>query len=211
MVSVGLGRRAFVEALVGFPFGRVAQSAQTSTPSVVKVAAGSGRANDIIRLPGGDRVHVKVATQDSGGALFMTEQPIDRRGSGPPKHYHEEQDEWFYCLVGEYVVEIGDQRFRLGPGDSVLGPRRVPHAFVYDGAGPGRILIGFTPAGRIEQFFRDLEKRGEVLRQWLAGGQGAGAPAVWHRECWTAAETVSDIDTQHRGPHHELQTEGSDS
>ena len=93
----------------------------------------------------------------------MTEQPIERRGSGPPKHYHEEQDEWFYCLAGEYVVEIGDQRFRLGPGDSVLGPRRVPHAFVYDGAGPGRILIGFTPAARIEQFFRDLEKRGQYF------------------------------------------------
>ena len=52
----------------------------------------------------------------------MTEQPIDRRGSGPPKHYHEEQDEWFYCLSGEYVVEIGEQRFRLAPGESVLGP-----------------------------------------------------------------------------------------
>ena len=111
----------------------------------MKVAAGSGRANDIIKLPGGDRIHVKVATQDSGGALFMTEQPIERRGSGPPKHYHEEQDEWFYCLAGEYVVEIGDQRFRLGPGDSVLGPRRVPHAFVYDGAGPGRILSDSRP------------------------------------------------------------------
>jgi len=43
---------------------------------------------------------------------------------------------WFYCLAGEYVVEIGDQRFRLGPGDSVRGPRRVPHAFVSDSAGP---------------------------------------------------------------------------
>jgi hypothetical protein len=29
----------------------------------------SGRANDIIKLPSGDRIHVKVATQD----LFMTE------------------------------------------------------------------------------------------------------------------------------------------
>jgi quercetin dioxygenase-like cupin family protein len=163
MVSVGLGRRAFVEALVGFPFGGVALSAQTSAPPVVKVAAGSGQVNDIITLPGGDRIHVKVATRDSGGALFMTEQPIERRGSGPPKHYHEEQDEWFYCLAGAYVVEIGDQRFRLEPGDSVLGPRRVPHAFVYDAAGPGRILIGFTPAGRIEQFFRDLEKRGQYF------------------------------------------------
>src|SRR5262245_16701564 len=53
MASVGLGRRAFVEALVAVPFGSVALSAQTSSPPVVKVAAGSGRANDIIKLPGG--------------------------------------------------------------------------------------------------------------------------------------------------------------
>jgi uncharacterized cupin superfamily protein len=76
---------------------------------------------------------------------------------------HEEQDEWFYCLAGEYVFEIGERRFRLDPGESVLGPRRVPHAFVYDGTGPGKILIGFTPANRIEQFFRDLAKRGQYF------------------------------------------------
>jgi len=169
MLSRGLHRRAFVEALLALPLGRVALSGQTPTRPTVKVAAGSGRANDIIKLPGGDALHVKVSTQDSGGALFMTEQPIDRRGSGPPRHYHEEQDEWFYCLSGEYVVEVGEQRFRLGPGESVLGPRRVPHAFVYDGTGPGRMLIGFTPAVRIEQFFRDLEKRGEYF--------GNGSPA----------------------------------
>ena len=160
MFSRDPGRRAFVQALAALPFGGGALSAQASPQPLVKMVAGSGKENDIITLPGGDRIHVKVSTRDSGGTLFMTEQPIDRRGSGPPKHYHEEQDEWFYCLAGAYVVEIGDQRFRLGPGDSVLGPRRVPHAFVYDAAEPGRILIGFTPAVRIEQFFRDLEKRG---------------------------------------------------
>jgi len=163
MVSVDAARRAFLEALAAVPFGAVTLASQTSGSPGQKVAAGSGRANDIIKLPGGDRIHVKVSTQDSAGALFMTEQPIERRGSGPPKHYHEEQDEWFYCLSGEYVVEIGNERFRLGPGDSLLGPRRVPHAFVYDGVGRGRILIGFTPAVRIEQFFRDLEKRGEYF------------------------------------------------
>jgi quercetin dioxygenase-like cupin family protein len=168
MLDVGVGRRAFVEALAAFSFGPVVRAVQTSGPPVVKVAAGSGRANDVITLPGGDRIHVKVSTQDSGGSLFMTEQPIERRGSGPPRHYHEEQDEWFYCLAGAYVVEIGDQRVRLSPGDSVLGPRRVPHAFVYDGTGPGRILIGFTPAVRIEQFFRDLEARGRYF--------GSGSP-----------------------------------
>ena len=38
MVSIGFRRRAFVEALVAFPFGGVALPAQTSSRPVVKVA-----------------------------------------------------------------------------------------------------------------------------------------------------------------------------
>jgi mannose-6-phosphate isomerase-like protein (cupin superfamily) len=59
------------------------------------------------------------------------------------------KDEWFHCAAGEYVVEIGNQRFEFGPGDSVLGPRRVPHAFAFVGNTAGNLLIGFTPAGRM--------------------------------------------------------------
>src|SRR5262249_25353475 len=66
VVMSGLGRRAFVEALVVSPFGSVALTAQTPTTSAVKVAAGSGRAGDIIKLPGGDLIHIKVSAQDSG-------------------------------------------------------------------------------------------------------------------------------------------------
>ena len=113
MISAGLPRRSFIESLLAVPIGRLAPPPQTANPAIMKVAAGKGRADDVIKLPGGDLVYVKVATADTGGALFMTEQPIERRGSGPPKHYHEDQDEWFYCLAGEYVVEIGQQRFRL--------------------------------------------------------------------------------------------------
>jgi hypothetical protein len=45
----------------------------------------------------------------------------------------------------------------------VLGPRQIPHAFVYDGTGPGRLLVAFTPAEHIERFFRDLERRGHYF------------------------------------------------
>jgi quercetin dioxygenase-like cupin family protein len=165
MFGVHLPRRSFLGSLLALPFGLAAQSQSGSSSSggIAKVPAGAARFNDVLKLPGGDLLYVKVATKDTGGAFFMTEQPIERRGVGPPKHYHENEDEWFYCLAGEYVVEIGDQRFRLAAGDSILGPRRVPHAFVYDGTGPGRLLVGFTPAGRMEQFFRDLEKRGRYF------------------------------------------------
>jgi len=163
MVEMRSPRRSLFKSLFTIPFALVAQSPPSPSPGVAKVASGEDRSGKVIKLPGGDLLYTKVSTQDSGGALFMTEQPIQRRGTGPPKHYHEDQDEWFYCLAGEYVVEIGDKRFRLAPGDSVLGPRRVPHAFVYDGTGLGRLLVGFTPAGRMEKFFRDLEKRGEYF------------------------------------------------
>jgi mannose-6-phosphate isomerase-like protein (cupin superfamily) len=159
-----LPRRSFLQSLLALPVGLAEASQGTlPAPDVAKVGAGAGRFNHVTKLPGGDLLYVKVATQDTGGALFLTEQPIDRRGFGPPKHYHEDQDEWFYCLAGEYVVEIGDRRFRLTPGESVLGPRRVPHAFVYDAAGTGRLLVGFAPAGRMEQFFSDLERRGQYF------------------------------------------------
>lgn len=164
MSYVRFPRRSFIESVFALPFGLRAQSpAPPPRVAVAKVAAGADRFNDVRKLPGGDLLYVKVAGRETGGSLFISEQPIDRRGFGPPKHYHEDQDEWFYCLAGEYVVEIGDQRFRLAAGDSVLGPRRIPHAFVYDATGPGRLLVGFTPAGRMEQFFRDLEKRGEYF------------------------------------------------
>ena len=164
MAALNQRRRSIFKAMLAAPLGLFTQQQDIPPRRVgIKVGAGADRFGDVRRLPGGDLLYVKVAAQDTNGALYMTEQPINRRGSGPPKHYHEAQDEWFYCLAGEYVFEIGDQRFRLAAGESALAPRRVPHAFVYDAPGTGRLLVGFTPAGRMEQFFRDLEKRGQYF------------------------------------------------
>jgi mannose-6-phosphate isomerase-like protein (cupin superfamily) len=156
-------RRSFLGAMAGLPAGVLAQR-QTADPSGagVKVAAGEGRFGRTLKLPDGRPLLIKVATQDTGGALFLTEQSSVLKG-GPPKHFHLEEDEWFYCLAGEYIVEVGTERYELKPGDSVLGPRRVPHAFAFVGNTPGRLLVGFTPAGRLEQFFRDLDARGRYF------------------------------------------------
>jgi hypothetical protein len=39
----------------------------------------------------------------------------------------------------------------------------VPHAFAFVGNTPGRLMVAFTPAGRVEQFFRDLGARGQYF------------------------------------------------
>lgn len=89
-----------------------------------------------------------------------------RKKGGPPRHLHHNEDEWFYVIEGEYIAEIGSERFELKPGDSVLGPREVPHAWAFVGDTPGRMLITFAPANKMEAFFRDNAKRrkdGEYL------------------------------------------------
>jgi quercetin dioxygenase-like cupin family protein len=156
-------RRAFLGTMGALPAAVLAQEPPVNSSGVgLKVAAGEGRYGRALKLPDGGQLFIKVATQDSGGAFFVTEQPSGRKG-GPPKHFHLEEDEWFYCLAGEYIVEVGNQRYELKPGDSVLGPRRVPHAFAFVGNTPGRLMVGFTPAGRVEQFFRDLDARGKYF------------------------------------------------
>ncbi len=74
------------------------------------------------------------------------------------------------------MIEIGDERYELGPGDSVLAPRGVPHAWAHVGAGTGKQLIAFQPAGEKEGFFGELSKiegvpRPEVMQR-LFGTHG---------------------------------------
>jgi quercetin dioxygenase-like cupin family protein len=99
----------------------------------------------------------KVSTEDSRGALFAVELAYHAKG-GPARHIHHEQDEWVYAIEGEYVFEVGDERYRLTPGDSLFLPRGVPHAWAFVGERPGRLVGVFAPAGQMEAFFRGLSK-----------------------------------------------------
>ncbi|MGC1386086.1 MAG: cupin domain-containing protein [Candidatus Acidiferrales bacterium] len=98
----------------------------------------------------------KVGTAETGGRLFIIEHSHAMPG-GPVLHLHINQDEWFYVIEGDVDFQIGDRRLRLHPGESVLGPRRVPHTFSPVGPGPSHLLIAFTPAGKMEQYFLDIE------------------------------------------------------
>jgi mannose-6-phosphate isomerase-like protein (cupin superfamily) len=98
-------------------------------------------------------IRFKVSTGDTGGGLFIIEHDNLVKG-GPPLHLHLYQDEWFYVIEGEVHFQVGDRRHQLRAGDSVLGLRNVPHAFSAVSDKPGRMLIAFTPAGKMEQFFR---------------------------------------------------------
>ena len=99
----------------------------------------------------------KVPTDDTGGSLFVIEH-AHLTGGGPCLHLHWNLEAWFYVMEGEVVFQVGGERLQLGAGESVLAPRLVAHTFSPVGTTPGRLLIAFTPAGKMEQYFRDAER-----------------------------------------------------
>jgi len=137
-------------------FAEIANVVSMAKP--VRVPAGVGREGRKHAI-GLSSTTFKVLTQDTAGALFVLEQSNQKKG-GPPRHLHHDVDELFYSLEGEYIVEVGSERFHLKPGDCVLGPREIPHAWAFAGGSPGRLLISFAPAGKMEVFFNERESRG---------------------------------------------------
>lgn len=130
-------------------------SAPSSLPPARYLAAGQDLFGEHRGL-GVSEIAFKVVPDDSS-SVFVLENTFHAKG-GPARHLHYEQDEWFYALEGEFLIEVGQERMLLRPGDSLLAPRRVPHVWAYVGETRGRILITFLPAGKMEAFFREVTK-----------------------------------------------------
>jgi quercetin 2,3-dioxygenase len=141
--------------------------AGVSGAPAVHVAAGEDRFSEHRSL-GVSTIAFKVVPNDSVDMLIL-ENTFHAKG-GPARHLHYEQDEWFFVAEGEFVIEVGEKQWRMGSGDSLLAPRRVPHVWAHVGGGCGRLLIVFQPAGLMEAFFREVTK---------ANAMPLPNPALW--------------------------------
>ena len=125
-------------------------------------------------------IDCKVIPPDSTGLLVL-ENTIRAKG-GPAKHLHYDQDEWFYAVEGEFIVEVGRETLRLQPDDSLLAPRKIPHVWAHVGEGRVRMLIAFTPAGKMEAFFRKVTRANAMPPQdpelWRAHGMELLGPPL---------------------------------
>lgn len=119
----------------------------------VSVGARTDRYGKSVNFLNGEFV-CKVSGQDTHGGLCIYDTVRTARG-GPPLHIHHEQDEWFYVREGAFVVQVGDQRFHLTTGDSLLAPRKIPHAFA-NVSEIGKLIVAFQPAGSIEELFSEI-------------------------------------------------------
>ncbi len=150
-----------------------------SVPAAMQVAAGEDQFGEHRGL-GISVIDFKVTTQNGSG-LFILENTFRAKG-GPARHLHYDQDEWFYAVEGEFIIEVGQERFTLKPGDSLLAPRKVPHVWAFVGDTVGKILITFMPAGKMEAFFREVTKANAMPPQdpelWRAHGMELLGPPL---------------------------------
>ena len=122
-------------------------------PSIHPVPAGEDRSGHLHSL-GFSSLAFKVIPSDTAGNLLVIEHKNLAPDTGPALHLHLSQEEWFYVMEGQMRFQVGDRRIQLGPGDSILAPRRIPHTFSATGS-PAHMLIAFTPAAKMEQYFID--------------------------------------------------------
>ena len=126
-----------------------------------KVEANKDRYQEDLLIMGG-HFSCKVSSKDSDGDLLIYDTIRHEKG-GPAFHVHHRQDEWFYIIKGEFIVQVADETFTLKPGDSAFAPRTFPHSFAKTSEGEGQMLVLFQPAGLMEGFFKEMSKLGPSI------------------------------------------------
>ena len=97
----------------------------------------------------------KVTPAETGG-IYLQFETSHAPGTNIPAHLHQEEDEAFYVLAGQYEFHIGETRFTATTGAFAFAPRGTIHAFTNRGQQVGRMLITVTPGTQHEGFFREV-------------------------------------------------------
>jgi quercetin dioxygenase-like cupin family protein len=99
-----------------------------------------------------------AASSDTDCAFDLVESKM-RKGTEPPPHIHDREDELFYILAGQIKIFADGQVFIVSAGESVFLPRKVPHAYLIESE-ECHLLALMTPGG----FFNAINKMNAPAR-----------------------------------------------
>jgi quercetin dioxygenase-like cupin family protein len=101
------------------------------------------------------RIRNLVSERETGGDVAVFAE-VTTPGFGPPLHSHRSQIEVFHIIQGQHLFRRADQEIVAGPGDCVLIPVGVAHAFKNIDTTDGLIHFDLLPSGSSEAFFARL-------------------------------------------------------
>ena len=103
--------------------------------------------------------HIYKATGAETAGLFSLWEDVIPPGTGAPPHVHSREDEAFYVLSGEILLEFEGEPAprRIGPGGFFYGARHRRHGYRNVSDQPARMLVLCTPSCGLDQMFAELD------------------------------------------------------
>lgn len=140
-------------------FSKIKTNILMRTQKGFKVKSGEARFGEHYKMKGItlNNLDIKISGSDTENDLAVFEQTGLTPYGGPPLHIHPFQDEWFYIIEGEYLFQVGEDKYQMKSGDTIFLPRNVPHAFLQL-TEKGKMIVSFLPAGKMEAFFKATDK-----------------------------------------------------
>ena len=148
-------------ALSIFPLtvlSKIVTKVMIRTNKSFKVNSGDSRIGKHLKMKGVtfNVLDLKISSKDTDGDIAVFEQNGFTPSGGPPLHIHFYQDEFFYIIQGDYLFQVGNDKYQMKPGDTIFLPRSIQHAFKQL-TEKGKVLVAYIPAGKMEDFFKTTD------------------------------------------------------
>jgi mannose-6-phosphate isomerase-like protein (cupin superfamily) len=112
--------------------------------SVIEPALVRAAEAEVLQV-GATRMALLADAGATGGAVNACRTHLPAGTHGAPPHHHSGAAELFFVLDGALEALAGSRLLTLGPGDFLLVPRGVPHAFAAPAGTHADVLLVFIP------------------------------------------------------------------
>jgi quercetin dioxygenase-like cupin family protein len=121
-------------------------------------APGAGPTLDVLGV-----THSYKAMASDTGQQFSVWESIVPPGRGAPVHTHTREDEAFYVLSGEVLMEVEGiaDPLRLHAGAFLFAPRYRRHGYRNVGADTARLLVFAMPGAGLDRMFAAFDEAGK--------------------------------------------------
>ncbi|HLY69766.1 MAG TPA: cupin domain-containing protein [Puia sp.] len=127
---------------------------------------------------GNTPVDFKLLGDDTGDELSIFISSNNIKGFGPPLPFHNNFDEFFCVLDGDFVFQLGDEKIAFKKGETIYVPRKIKHCFNYIGDKSGTLLVAISPSKNIELFFARM---GEIINNSKGEPDTKALQSLYHK------------------------------
>lgn len=112
-----------------------------------------------------------ISSVDTENQLFISADAnlSNKEKGGPALHIHHKDDEIFYVISGEFLIQLGDEISLIKKGDTVFIPRGTKHTFANPiDNNPGELLTIHQPISpELEKFYDVFSHNGYMNEEQM--------------------------------------------